>query len=208
MKTKKRSDARFVVQLIGLDNVTFERVRASLRGGPFHFTTAGPGDASEPDLRVAPVRELDACAGGSTPVIACGNASLLRSAFLGGCADFLREPWTPEELELRALAVLSRAGRGFQFSWGTVSFEGKDLRVPAGIISLTHHESRILRLLLRARGDAVPRDAIACKLWGSPMARGRTVDVHIASLRKKVRTVQEEAGRFIVSVRGTGYMIP
>ena len=200
------------MQLIGLDNVTCERVRASLRGGPFHFTTAGPGDvsgdASEPDLRVAPVRELDACAGNSTPVIACGNASLVRSAFLGGCADFLREPWTPEELELRALAVLSRAGRGFQFSWGTVSFEGKDLRVPAGIISLTHHESRILRLLLRARGDAVPRDAIACELWGSPTARGRTVDVHIASLRKKVRTVQEEAGRFIVSVRGTGYMIP
>lgn len=198
--------------MIGLDSVVFERVRASLRGSPFHFLLKEPPEtrpAEQPDLYIAPAWALAELSATGTPVIACGPSGLLRSAFLGGCADYLREPWTPEELELRALAVLSRAGRRFQFPWGTVSFEGKDLRTPGGIVALTHHESRLVRLLLRARGEPVPRSAIACDLWGSPArVSGRAVDMHVAAARRKVRRTVPEAGRFIICVRGRGYMIP
>ena len=198
--------------MIGLDTVMFERVRASLRGSPFHFEREGPAGGSpaeQPDLYVARTESLDLLSSGGTPVIACGPAGLLRSAFLGGCADYLREPWLPEELELRALAVLSRERRRFQFPWGTVCFEGQDLRTPTGLVSLTHGESRILRLLLRARGEPVPRAAIALDLWGSPAgAAGRAIDMHVACVRKKVRRVETAAGRFITCVRGRGYMIP
>ncbi len=199
------------MQVIGFDTVIFERVRASLRGGPFHFTRAErpcAGDAL-PDLYVTHASDAAALAGPGVPVIACGPSSSLRSSFLAGCADFLREPWLPEELEMRALAVLSRARRSFDFSWGTVSFEGKDLRTPGGLVSLTHHESSILRLLLRARGEPVPRAAIAYELWGNlAHAAGRAVDMHVASVRRKVRLARNEAGRFIVCVRNRGYMVP
>jgi len=212
LKTKKKSDARFTVQMIGFDSVAFERVRASLRGSPFHFSLVGSPDnlpADPPDLFVAHVKDLNEISTTATPVIACGSAGLLRSAFLSGCADYLREPWLPEELELRALAALSRVSRRFEFPWGTVCFEGKDLRTPAGLVPLTFGESRLLRLLLRARGEPVPRAAIAYELWGNPArAAGRAVDVHAASIRKKVRNVESRAGRFITCVRGQGYMVP
>jgi len=196
--------------MIGFDAVVFERVRASLRGSPFHFSLVDAvSPLPPPDLYVTHVKDLDELSGTATPVIVCGPAGLLRGAFLSGCADYLREPWLPEELELRALAVLSRVSRRFEFTWGGVSFEGKDLRTPAGLVALTHNESRLLRLLLRARGEPVPRAAIACELWGSPArATGRAVDVHAACVRKKVRHVQKEAGKFITCVRGKGYMVP
>lgn len=198
------------MRVIGPDTALYERVRASLRGGPFHVTRADPPVVNdEPDLYVAPVRDLDEVSGRRVPVIACGPPGLLRCAFLGGCVDYLREPWASEELELRALAALSRARRRFELPWGTVSLEGLMLRTPRGAVTLTWRESRILQLLLRARGEPVPRAALACEIWGSPgRTRGRAIDVHVASLRKKVRSVQTAAGRFIECVRGAGYMIP
>jgi len=183
-----------------------------LRGSPFHFDRGDMTDgcpAEQPDLYVAAAKDAGLVQRDGAPVIACGPAGLLRSAFLEGCADYLREPWLPEELELRVLAVLSRERRRFQFPWGTVSFEGQDLRTPAALVSLTHNESRILRLLLRARGEPVPRAAIACHLWGSPSrAAGRAIDMHVACIRRKVRRVEAAAGRFITCARGRGYMIP
>jgi hypothetical protein len=205
---------RFTVQLIRLDTIVFERVRASLRGSPFHFTLTqhfpapAEGDG-RPDLYVTRAQDLEEVAAAGVPVIAFGPAGLLRGAFLGGCADYLRDPWLPEELELRALAVLSRVRRSFEFPWGTASFEGTGLRTPCGLVPLTHHEAAALRVLLRSRGEPVPRSAIACELWGSPArSAGRAVDVHVASVRRKVRLVETDAGRFITCVRGKGYMVP
>ncbi len=176
-----------------------------------HFSRAddGAADGEAPDLYVTRVQDLDGLDPWAAPVIASGPPALLRSAFLAGCADYLREPWTPEELELRALAVLARAARKYELPWGTVAFEGKNLRTPAGLVPLTLRESKILRLLLRARGEPVPRAALAGEVWGSPgRAAGRAIDVHVASVRRKVRRVQREAGAFIVCIRGAGYMIP
>jgi len=109
---------------------------------------------------------------------------------------------------MRALAVLSRERRRFEFSWGAVSFEGKDLRAPRGLVELTHHESKILLMLPRARGEPIPRSALVYELGGRPGRTSRSVDVHVASLRRKVRRVEKEAGRFIMCIRGEGYMIP
>ena len=147
--------------------------------------------------------------GRGVPVIAWGPTELMRSAFLAGCDDFLRDPWTPEELALRAHAALSRAERRYSFPWGEVAFEGKDLRTPGGLAALTLRESRILGTLLRNRGRAVPREALAYSLGDAPpLPASRAVDVHIVAVRKKIRCVMREAGRFIVCVRGQGYMVP
>lgn len=143
------------------------------------------------------------------PVVAFGPPNLLRSAFLAGCADYLRDPWSADELGLRALAVLERGLVRYAFPWGELSFEGNDLRTPAGLIALSLRESRILRMLLAGRGSTVPRDALACRAWGRPAARGsRALDMHVASIRAKViGTVPGAGPRFIRAVRGEGYMI-
>ena len=196
--------------MIGLDRVLFERVRASLRGSLFLLRCAEecpPED--DADLYVIPAERIEELAHRHAPVIACGPAGRLRSAFLGGCADFLREPWAPEELGMRALAALSRRAERYRFSWGTISFEDGTLVLPRGRLPLTHHESRVLRILLHNRGAPVSRDALAYGVRGKARpAGGRSLDVHVASVRRKVRGMEPGCGRLIVSVRGQGYMIP
>jgi hypothetical protein len=210
LKTKTRSEKERTINIVGCDPVLYERIRASLKRSPFHFlATDEPTAPDETDLYVVPAGGEQGLPARGVPVIAWGPAELMRSAFLAGCDDFLKEPWAPEELGLRAHAALSRAEKRFSFSWGDVSFEGKDLRTPGGLAVLTLHESRILGALLRNRGRPVPREALAYSIGDAPPSHAsRAVDVHVVALRKKVRCAVREAGRFIVCVRGQGYMVP
>jgi hypothetical protein len=204
------------VNLVGVGRITAERIRASLSRSPFLFLdTAEPLPESEVDLYVAPADaavDMLARRGAppiAVPVVACGPAALMRSAFLCGCADYLRDPWHPVELEIRALAVLQRTRRRWTFPWGELSMQGTDLDTPAGGVTLTVHESRILRALLMSRGTPVPRQALSYLLWGKPGPAGsRVLDVHVAAIRRKVAAAVPAAGRFIRAVRREGYLIP
>lgn len=200
------------IAFVAADQVLMERMRASLARSPFHFLQSGdPPSPGEADLYAVPAAAMGSLAlDPGVPVIAYGPPNMLRSAFLAGCADYLREPWTAEELALRALRILERSSGSFAFPWGEVRFEGKDLRTPAGLLALSPRESRILTKLLAARGSPVPRDALACRAWGKPAAAGsRALDMHVASIRRKVIAAVPAAGpRFITAIRGEGYMIP
>jgi hypothetical protein len=201
---------RYTVCLLDCDPLVCERIEASLRRGPFVFVREeepAPGDRA--DLYVAPAAMAASLPRNGPPVIACGPAALMRTSFLAGCEDYLRDPWTPEELGLRALASLARARKRYCFPWGEISFEGTDLRTPAGIVPLTFHESLILRMLLRARGAPVPRAALSWSTGKAEPASGsRKIDVHVSTIRKKLGMTVPDPGRFIVSVRGQGYMVP
>jgi DNA-binding response OmpR family regulator len=134
---------------------------------------------------------------------------MLRSAFLAGCDDYLREPWTAAELAVRALAVLGRARERSAFPWGTLEIRGETLLTPAGPVRLGAIQCRLLKKLLASRGEPVPREALALCAWGRP-ARGasRALDVQVAAIREKLAAALPEAGpRFIVAVRGRGYMV-
>jgi hypothetical protein len=202
------------MNIVGAEPLLCERIRASLGRSPFHFTfTAEPLSDDEADLFVVDARQAADLSGGGVPVIAHGPAGLMRSAFLAGCSDYLKDPWTPEELGLRAQAALARQRACWEFPWGAARLIHDELLTPRGRAMLTHHEAVILRALMRQRGRPVPREALSC-LLGS--ARGaapcreasRRIDVHVSSLRRRVRAAAPEAGRFIICVRGQGYMIP
>jgi DNA-binding response OmpR family regulator len=112
--------------------------------------------------------------------------------------------------------VLSRQRTRWEFPWGDARLERDTLHTPRGCAVLTHNEAMILRALLRQRGRPVPRAALACLLGGMRSesagrhgsAQSRRIDVQISALRRRVREVVPEAGRFIVCVRSQGYMIP
>jgi len=156
-----------------------------------------------------PAGQVGDLAASGVPVIAYGPAGLLRAAFLAGCADYLREPWTPEELALRSQAALSRKRACFDFSWGEARFEGDTLCTPGGSAFFPHGEAVLLRALLRRRGQPVPRAALASLLGAGARKPGsRSIDVHLSAVRRRVRAVAPGAGPFIVCVRGQGYMVP
>ena len=71
-----------------------------------------------------------------------------------------------------------------------------------GVVSrLTRREMNILRLFSSAPDAVISRDAILAEVWGSKYwGTTRTVDQHIAQLRKKL-------GVEFVSVRGVGYRV-
>jgi hypothetical protein len=199
---------RYAVCIIGADPVLLERIRASLGGSPFDFISTDPPHRHV-DLYVAPASAVAGLVEKGPPVIAWGATAEMRAAFLSGCEDFLRDPWTPQELGLRAHAAIGRSERRFRFPWGELSFDGQHVCTPGGLANLTFHESVILMKLLRARGRPVPREALAYAIAGAPQrAPSRAIDVHVAGVRRKVRGLVPAAGRFIQCVRGQGYMVP
>ena len=160
----------------------------------FFRRSPGPLAEDDVDLFVVPAADVGDLADGGVPVIAYGPAGFLRAAFLAGCIDYLREPWTPDELALRAESALSRQRERYRFPWGEARFEGDTLCAPRGRASLPHGEAVLLRALLRRRGHPVPRAALASLLGpGARRAGSRCIDVHLSAVRRRVRTVAPEA---------------
>jgi hypothetical protein len=141
------------------------------------------------------------------PVIAYGPARSIRYAFLWGCSDYLRNPWTIEEMVVR----IERVGCNtcIRFPWGTIHYTPETLSFGTHSISLSYPEYLIFRLLSGHRGTVVPRNAFFYALWGKTDACSRVVDMHISSLRKKIASLVPAQYRDLIqSVYGRGYYIP
>jgi DNA-binding response OmpR family regulator len=165
------------------------------------------------DINVIPAPMLDRVTEDEAirlPILVYGSHIFLRRAFLAGCADYCKEPWTLDELEARLDRIIASVTRGYDFPWGKLGFSGRDASVSGTGLGLTYQELRILRVLVEQRGNVVPREALFYSLWGNPgSASSRIVDVHVSSLRKKIaRAVPGLGGTSVISsVRNIGYII-
>lgn len=119
------------------------------------------------------------------PLIASGPASIAAECFESGCQDFIREPWTADELLARATF---RSSTSLSLGPGGVAVVGRSLVGPAGSVALSDDEYGILLLLNGNRGRPVPRSAITATI-GSTASSGRAVDMRISRLRGKLRSV-------------------
>jgi DNA-binding response OmpR family regulator len=123
-----------------------------------------------------------------------------------GADDYVVKPFSPRELTARVKAVLRRAqGPRAQdaVSLGSVTLErsGRVVRVDGREVELTQREFDLLEYLMRHAGQVISKDTLLESVWGF-LAPGetRTVEVHVAQLRKKLG----EPG-LIRTVRGVGY---
>jgi DNA-binding response OmpR family regulator len=123
-----------------------------------------------------------------------------------GADDYVPKPFSPRELTARVKAVLRRAGQVATddvIALGPVALArgAREVRVDGREVELTQREFDLLEFLLRHAGQVVTRDQLLESVWGfiSP-GQTRTVEVHIAQVRKKL-------GRpdLIRTVRGLGY---
>lgn len=139
-------------------------------------------------------------------VIVFGPVELLPIVLMRGAADYLRTPWGACELFARLsrrLLEVTHSKRRFGLSVrrGAVSST-------AASATLSAAEYRILRLLLRFAGEVVTRQALNYAVWGHSAPESRAVDVHISSLRRKLRPLATAtASCAIQAVRGEGYML-
>jgi DNA-binding response OmpR family regulator len=92
---------------------------------------------------------------------------------------------------------------------GRVNFARREIAFDSGErVELSEREQQLLRYLVQHAGRAVARQELLENVWQID-ARGvttRTVDMHIARLREKLRDDPLEP-RVLVTVRGRGYML-
>ncbi len=133
-----------------------------------------------------------------------------------GADDYIGKPFGVQELVLRVEAVLRRA-KGSANADAVIRLDGgleidtRNLngRCGAKDIAFTRREIEILQYLAAHSDRPVSRSELLSEVWG--YARNldietRTVDIHIAKLRRKIET-DAKAPRRLITVRGAGYRL-
>jgi two-component system response regulator RegX3 len=133
-----------------------------------------------------------------------------------GADDYIAKPFSIAQLVLRVKAVLRRsralaeAAAHIRLA-GDVEIDVRNLSGRRGKESLTftRREMEILEYLQRNSQRPVSRDELLTRVWGYDRSAGietRTVDIHVAKLRRKIELDAKEP-RSLITVRGAGYRL-
>lgn len=149
---------------------------------------------------------------GDTPVIVVSardeNVDKL-TALRIGADDYVTKPFNPNEVIARVQAVLRRtAATGpsvIRYGQLFLDSSAHSVSTPAGPLSLTPSEYRLLAHLLRRPGRVQSRSDLVDACLPDAEALDRTVDSHIAHLRRKLAAAA--AGVALTTVRGIGYRL-
>ncbi len=150
-----------------------------------------------------------------TPIIfitAKATENDMLTGFSIGADDYITKPFSIKEVIVRCRAILRRS----EYSSPTVTpqkqiiigdmvinTDDREVRIKGDILPLTKKEYEILNLMTSYMGHTFSREDILSKVWrDETFVLERTVDVHIARLRKKLGSV----GNCIVNRSGYGYL--
>jgi two-component system, OmpR family, alkaline phosphatase synthesis response regulator PhoP len=149
----------------------------------------------------------------SIPVIMLTAKSQESDKIVGlelGADDYVTKPFSPRELIARIKAVLRRGKNkdalAETLTSGALTIDLSKITVTVNTkpVELTAKEFELLATLIKAKGRVLSRDFLLDTIWGYDHAmeiQTRTVDVHIRTLRKKIKS---EAKR-ILTVKNYGY---
>ena len=138
-----------------------------------------------------------------------GDQHTITTALDEGADDYITKPFDGKIFLSRVNAVLRRAypnsksRRFIYFDNIILDLREQHVRIGNDRLDLTNTEFNIFKTLLADKGDIVSRQEIIEKVLGGVSVTSRTVDVHVCSLRRKLKAV----GKSIQTVRGRGYRL-
>ena len=137
------------------------------------------------------------------------TSDVLEGFQMGG-NDYLKKPFSMEELIVRIKALLNRVelkSNVEQIKIGEYSFNftKQTLNYKEQTEQLTHREAELLFYLFEKKNEVLDRSFILNKLWGNDdFFNARSMDVFISKLRKKLKNDESIQ---ILNVRGFGYKL-
>jgi DNA-binding response OmpR family regulator len=154
------------------------------------------------------VRSIDK----SVPIIFLTAKSELKDVvegFKSGGNDYLKKPFSLEELMVRITNLLSMVGRVSpgQYKVGELSFDPVRMVIQNGkeSVTLSHRENELLKMLIAQVGSPVERKQILLQLWGDDhFFNSRNLDVYVTRLRKYLKMDPEVQ---LLTLKGVGYQL-
>ncbi|NLD17094.1 MAG: response regulator transcription factor [Tissierellia bacterium] len=126
-----------------------------------------------------------------------------------GADDYITKPFSVLELVSRIKALLRRTTRQsedqvYKFKGISVDITKREVHLGDEKINLTFKEFELLLYLLKNKEIVLTRENIINEVWGFDFeGESRTVDVHIATLRQKLK----DWSKYIHTIRNLGYKI-
>ena len=125
-----------------------------------------------------------------------------------GADDYVTKPFSMKEVVARAQALFRRFNSNKKTYTKNIKLRNLEVDLIAHRVTLqgkeiflTLTEYKIAVELLRHTGEVLSRDILRERALGNLNVTDRTIDVHMASLRKKL----DDMGDSIQTVRGVGY---
>jgi two-component system alkaline phosphatase synthesis response regulator PhoP len=170
------------------------------------------------DVMLPKMSGFEVCAalrqsGADVPILMLTARGQLSDKLTGlklGADDYLVKPFEMAELLARVEARLRRAPArpaAHVYQFGDVRVDTRTCTVErsGSSVELSAKEYRLLCYFLERLGRAVSREELLERVWGyDPAVSSRTIDVHVAGLRRKLESSPHRPAHFL-TVHGLGY---
>ena len=204
------------------DGFTYEGydVRTATDGAAgLKMASEGAHDLIILDVMLPKMNGLDVCrkirrGGNNVPVIMLTARGQEIDKVLGlktGADDYVTKPFSFLELMARVEAVLRRSSgyaetlEQYRFGDVEIDFKRSEAHKAGQPITLSPREFKLMSFLIEHRGEVLTRERLLDAVWGyENVPFTRTVDMHIAKLRKKVEDKPHEPD-YIITVHRMGY---
>ena len=141
------------------------------------------------------------------PFIAYGDSQFIEKSFAVGAADFVKNPWSFNEIEIRAVRYINKDKLFINNT--IIQFSNSSIQNSVCALPMTVNEYKILSLLSNNLDKIISKENIYYKI-GVKNDKSRVIDTYMHSIKKKINQLTNNKDKnihIIRTIRNRGYII-